>query len=119
MTDEVEMRWLVYRPVMAWDESEASYIVCDTEAKAKEVAKELQDWLEAFALTLPSTENLHGEEEEAAYRARHLMMNKALPPYGLDSEVTNDIPYTSSTVRDGVFSYKPLPYLVTETEETK
>ena len=116
MTNETEMRWLVYRPVMAWDESEASYIVCDTEAKAKEVAKELQDWLEAFALTLPSTVNLNGEEEEAAYRERYLMMHKALPPYGIDSEVTNDIPYTSSTVRDGVFAYKSLPYLVAEME---
>ena len=116
MTSETETRWLVYRPVMAWDESEASYLVCDTEAKAKEVTQELQDWLEAFALTLPSTKNLSGKEEEAAYRARHLMMNQALPPYGLDSEVTNDIPYTSSNVRDGVFAYKSLPYLVTEME---
>ena len=116
MTNEVEMRWLVYRPVQAWDESEASYLVCDTEAKAKEVAKELQDWLEAFALTLPSTENLSGGEKVAAYGARDKMIKAAVPPYGLNSEVKNDIPYTGSTVRDGVFSYKSLPYIVTEME---
>ena len=118
MNKAEETRWLVYRPVQDYEVGETPFLVCDTEAKAKEVAYELQDWLEKFALTLPSTDEpnqyLSEDEEVAAYRARNRMLTEATLPYDIKLSLHADISYPYNTVCVGVFAYKSLPYLVTQ-----
>ena len=113
MTNEVEMRWLVYRPVQMYDDCTTLYIICDTELKAKELIQELHEWLKYFAAKLPDMRALG---QDVFNDTLNEYISEYPPPYGLDSSIIRSIDYASNTVEGVVAEYIPVPYVFSQGE---
>ena len=80
--------WLIYRPVIDYEESLTPYLVCDTEEKAHAIVQELKNWLTVFAASLPimpdDESNLSDEEKSHFTKIHTAAFDAGCVPYDLD-----------------------------------
>ncbi len=92
--------FLIYRPVMDYEESETAYLICSTAERADEVRAEMVSFAH---LLLARLESLYDEEGEilpdelyfAREESNSLKVGAAEWPYGID--LSGDLPWRNWT----------------------
>jgi hypothetical protein len=104
-------RWLIYRPVMDYEESEESYAVCDTQAEALLVVRECLEYYSRLLESLPDVpDDIDAPDWDEKHDERRAKVAAAVWPYGID--LSQDVPYARSCyARSGFLQARELPRL--------
>ena len=108
------IKFLIYRPVIDYEESETAYFICDDEETAKAVVECIVTFAKRLAARLPQ----HPEDDvtdegfelwQAVEDKRQAIIARARWPFGLD--LKSDIPSMGKTFDASTVEYRPLPVI--------
>lgn len=91
--------YLIYRPVMDYEESMTPYFICSTKKVAERVLAKIRKWGERAVANMPPwAENApeNSDEANAAFDARYEYVNQLNGPFGIDFRHSDIGVYTYS-----------------------
>lgn len=112
MTTPLKTAYLIYRPVMDYEESETSYAVCKTENLANAMKDQMLQELDALTKALPIRgEDLEDKEWMSRNDARLEMIKNHKWAFGISLE--SDVPWSNGEDADmGCVKVSPIPYFL-------
>ena len=108
------IKFLIYRPVTDYEESETAYFICNDEETTKAVVERIVTFANRLAARLPLHPEDDGTDEgfelwQAVEDKRRAIIDRARWPFGLD--LKSDIPSMGRTFDTSTVAYRPLPVI--------
>ncbi len=110
MKAKINTSFLVYRPVIQYEESIEPYLICSSKVEAETIVETVKAFLQNLFASLPESPEIDGPEYLEIFDKRTEIINSAQWPFGLNA-LKQDLNEFTHRLDLTVIAYQELPLI--------